>query len=93
MGRRMNEKEKTDARRKTLGKKIAGGKWPEREREKEIQKGREEERERLREDEKVEKREGERGREEKGEEKEGGGRTVDTGKARRMGYGTRHTPS
>lgn len=33
------------------------------------------------------------GRGEKGEEKEGGGRTVDTGKARRMGYGTRHTPS
>lgn len=27
------------------------------------------------------------------EEEEGGGRTVDTGKARRMGYGTRHTPS
>lgn len=26
-------------------------------------------------------------------EKKEGGRTVDTGKARRMGYGTRHTPS
>lgn len=87
MGRRMNEKEKTDARRKTLGKKIAGGKWPERERERrrvrEIERGREGREERGR----------ERGRREKGEEKEGGGRTVDTGKARRMGYGTRHTPS
>lgn len=37
--------------------------------------------------------EGKKRKREKEKKKKQGGRTVDTGKARRMGYGTRHTPS
>lgn len=80
MGRRMNEKEKTDARRKMLGKKIAGGKWPERERKRDTE--REREKEGMREIER-----GREGREERGREREGGKRK----EKKKKGEGERST--